>query len=303
MYANTNIKKVLYINSYHVGYPWSDEIEKSIKDTLLKSNLSIDLKIFHMDTRRKNEVNEIKEVALKAKKLIDLFQPDIVISSDDNAAKYLIVPYFSTSTIPFIFCGINGNAKKYSFPLKNVTGMLEVNFASEMLKELQHYTKGKRIGYLNDNTKSAKDEATSYSFLLNEKIEQRFVNSVEDWKKEYLFFQENVDILFLGYSYSIKNWEKSQNELIDFVRNNTKIVSSSGNSYMKELSLLVLSISPQEHGTWAAQKAIEVLKGKDITTIEILKNQKADIYINSKLLKKLEIVFSFNFIDNAILVQ
>ncbi|WP_320041664.1 hypothetical protein [uncultured Desulfobacter sp.] len=44
-------KKLLYINSYHKGYQWSDSIEKGL---------------------------------LKAKAVIETWQPDIVVTSDDN---------------------------------------------------------------------------------------------------------------------------------------------------------------------------------------------------------------------------
>jgi len=80
-----------------------------------------------MDTKRNKNIDFIKAQALKAKNLIEKVKPDIVLTSDDNAAKFLIVPYFKDSKIPFIFSGVNWTAEKYGFPFKNVTGMIEVN--------------------------------------------------------------------------------------------------------------------------------------------------------------------------------
>ena len=58
----------------------------------------------------------IKSAATKAKAVIDELKPDIVIASEDNASKYLIMPLYKNSSIPFVFCGVNFSADAYGFP-------------------------------------------------------------------------------------------------------------------------------------------------------------------------------------------
>ncbi len=79
-----------------------------------------------MDTHRYPEIDATKKAALAAFELARDLQPDIIITSDDNAAKYLIVPYLVDTATPVVFTGINGTVREYGFPAKNVTGMVEV---------------------------------------------------------------------------------------------------------------------------------------------------------------------------------
>ena len=53
-------KKVLFIDSYHTGYKWSDGITKGIQDVVGDSG--VELKIHRMDTKR-NTSEEFKKNA------------------------------------------------------------------------------------------------------------------------------------------------------------------------------------------------------------------------------------------------
>jgi hypothetical protein len=98
-------KKVLFIDSYHEGYEWSDGITKGVKQVL--DGKGIELKIVRMDTKRNGGEEFKKQAGEKAKAAIEEFKPDVVIAADDNASKYIIVPFFKDSPLPFVFCGVN----------------------------------------------------------------------------------------------------------------------------------------------------------------------------------------------------
>ncbi|MCP4577871.1 MAG: hypothetical protein GY846_16480 [Deltaproteobacteria bacterium] len=80
---------------------------------------------------------------------------DVVIAADDNASKYLIKPFYKDAGLPFVFCGVNWDASNYGFPYRNVTGMIEVAGAKELVKILQGYAKGSRVALLADDTLSS----------------------------------------------------------------------------------------------------------------------------------------------------
>ena len=88
-------KKVLFVDSYHQGYAWSDGITSGIKSVL--ESKGVELKIIQMDTKRNTSEDFKKEAAAKAKSVIESFHPDVVIAADDNASKYLIAPNLSFS--------------------------------------------------------------------------------------------------------------------------------------------------------------------------------------------------------------
>ena len=256
-----------------------------------------------MDTKNNQSEQYKKKAALKAKNTIENYQPDVVITSDDNAAKYLIVPYFYNSSIPFVFCGVNGSANEYGFPTKNVTGMIEVQLIPELLSTLKEFTRGNKIGFLKGDSFTAKKEALYFEKLLNKKISKRFVKSIKEWKEEYLTFQKNVDVLLIGDAVTINGWKNSHEDIRNFVKSNTLIPSGSWGSNVSDISLLTYANIPEEQGIWSAKTALEILKGKDVFKIPLSKNKTARIFVNKTLIKKLNIVFPFEIVDNAVIVD
>ena len=302
LFANAEVtKRVLFIDSYNEEYSWSAGIKRGINLSKSKSLLPIELKIFHMDTKRNPSEVFKQEAALKAKEVIENFKPDVVIACDDNAAKYLIIPYYNNTTLPFVFCGITGSAKKYNFSKNNVTGMVEVEFMEGLLKVIQKYAKGNNLAYLGSDNLSDKRKFIAHQEF-DKNIEGRFVSSVEDWKKEYLYFQKNADILILS-SFAPYTFQKEvRDELASFVKENTLIPSISGLATISEFTLLTFAKKPEEQGEWAMKTAIRILNGEKTKDIPFVKNKKAEIYINSELMKKLNIYFPFDLLENANIV-
>ncbi len=95
--------------------------------------------------------------------MINEFKPDVVIASDDNASKFLIKPYYKNADLPFVFCGVNWDAKVYDYPYKNVTGMIEVTPIPILIEQMELFAKGKRIGFIGPDIITAKKEAEQLS--------------------------------------------------------------------------------------------------------------------------------------------
>ena len=139
-------KKVLYVNSYHPGYEWSDGITRSICDVfgarirrggdIDNSESRVIMQVAYMDTKRKSSEAQKIGAGRRVKHLIDSWAPDLVITSDDNAAKYLIVPFFKNAAIPFVFCGINWDCSEYGLPSQNVNGMVDVQLIDQFVHVL-----------------------------------------------------------------------------------------------------------------------------------------------------------------------
>ena len=78
-------EKILWVDSYHQGYEWSDGIEAGLKDVL--NDTGVELKIVRMDTKRNTGDDFGNNAANQAKAEIEAFEPDVLIASDDNAQK------------------------------------------------------------------------------------------------------------------------------------------------------------------------------------------------------------------------
>ncbi len=290
--------KILYVDSYHAEYPWSAGITSSIKKVLAERS-DIELKITRMDTKRNISENFKRAAALKARKLIKEWRPDMVIASDDNASKYLVAPYYSDSDLPFVFCGINGSADPYGFPTRNVTGMIEVALVEEGVAALRKLTtKNQRIGYIAADVTSTRqilDYGRTVVDIPTERV--HFAKTLEQWKTAYRQLQTSADILLVGPRHGIPDW--NEEEVVAFIADNSRIPSVSFYNYMYQYSLLSFGTIAEEQGEYAARTALAILDGKNPATIPIVRNHKANILLNMKLAKKMGIKFPIDLVQNA----
>ena len=148
--------KVLYINAYHAGYDWSDAEQTGIERAL--KGAGTDYKAFFMDTRRRRSPQDLRAASEAARMTIETYRPDVVIVSDDNPVKGVIVPWYKNTSLPFVFCGVNWECASYGLPCRNVTGMLEVSLIPEMLKPVLPLAQGKRMARLSHNNDPDRNE-------------------------------------------------------------------------------------------------------------------------------------------------
>jgi len=301
-------KKLLFINSYHKGYLWSDGIEKALMQTLgVKANLdgsfdtsksSVQFKLFRMDTKLNQSEAFIKQAALSAKAVIDEWRPDIVVASDDNASKFLIVPYFKQSSIPFIFCGVNWSASEYGFPTSNVTGMVEVAPTRHTISLLQRYAKGPRIGFIGANTFSGRKSIKYIQEKENVPFSSgKLVDNFTEWKEEYLNLQNTVDMIFWLNPIGIEGWNDS--EAISFILENTRIPTGASTDAEIQYALIGATKLAAEQGIWSGKTALRILNGESPSDIPVKRNRHSQIYLNKKLSKKLGITFSAELLERG----
>ena len=305
-------RRVLYVNSYHKGYIWSDNIEKGLLKALGgqashdgefdTSNSDIDLKFFRMDTKLNTSEDFKKDAALSAKKIIDKWQPDIVLTSDDNAAKYLIVPYYKNSPIPFVFCGLNWDASGYGFPFKNTTGMVEINPVLETIDILRNYAKGDRLGFIGAKVLSEEKELHHFQEVLKINFAAgSLVSDFDEWKREYIKLQDKVDMLIWLAPMGIDGWN---DELADqFILENTKIPSGGTGDNNVRFALLGKVKIAEEQGWWLGKTALRILDGTSPADIPLTTNKESRIYLNMQLAKKIGVIFPIELLEKATLLE
>ncbi|MCP4298577.1 MAG: ABC transporter substrate-binding protein, partial [Proteobacteria bacterium] len=232
----------------------------------------------------------------------DTWAPDVVIASDDNAAKQLIVAHYKDSSTPFLFCGVNWDASVYGFPTKNVTGMVEVAPVIDLISFLKQYSDGVRIGYLGADVVSERKEVNHYKKVLGLTFEKGYlVDSFSEWKEAYLDLQNSVDFIILLNPIALKGWNKSEAET--FVETHSEIPSGSTTKMLRTFVMMSFSRIAEEQGIWAGERALEVISGKKIEDIPVTHNKRSSKYLNLKLAKKLNIVFPATYMDSVILVE
>ena len=289
-------KKILFIDSYHEGYAWSDGVITGVHSIL--DTTGVDLKVVHMDTKRNPSTDFAKTAGEQVKAEIDAFKPDVVIASDDNAQKYVIVPYYKGTNLPVVFAGVNWDASAYGYSGTNVTGMIEVELPGQLINQLKPYAKGTRLGYLTIDSETERKIADTYNQqFFNGQLKTYWVKTMDDFKKAYLQAQNEVDILFMGNNAGSDRWDDP--EMTKFFLDNAKIPTGSINDWMAPYSLVTLAKVPAEQGEWAAKAALRIFDGTKPSDIPFAENKKGKLILNLPLAEKLGVVFAPSMLKNA----
>lgn len=275
-------KKCLFISSYHKGYAHADQIEAGVRSTL-KGHC--ELHQFDMDTKRRSSTQDKKKSALAARAVIDSWKPDIVITADDNAVKYLIEPFYKNKDLPFVFCGLNWTASEYGLPYSNATGMIEVAPVGVMLDRAASIVpQFKRAFYLGADALSEKKNLKRFQSAAKKKgfrLDHALVGSTEEWIETYAKAQE-YDVVIIGNRHGIKNWNHEQ--AVAGTIKATRRLSVTNHGWMMPYTILGMTKVSREQGEWAGKTAIRILGGQKIAKIPVVPNRQRDIWINSDIL-------------------
>jgi ABC-type uncharacterized transport system substrate-binding protein len=293
-------KRILHIDSYHEGYEWSDGIVNGIQSIL--KNTGVEIKVHRMDTKRNPSEDFKKEAALKAKTVIEQFRPHVTIVSDDNASKYLVMPYYRNGNLPFVFCGVNWDASKYGYPYKNATGMVEMDPMEEMLRYFDRFAGGRNIAYISGDTYSDSIIAKNLSCrFLDGKMSIYMVKTFSEYKAVCLKAQKENDALILNNNVGIPDW--NQEEAVRFAEEQLTVPTSTTNPWMVELTLFAMAKLPEEQGAWAAKTALRILDGVSPSEIPLAYNTMAVLTINMRIAKKIGVLFDLSDLQRARIIR
>lgn len=278
-------KKILLIDSYHKEYSWSKDILKGIKYVI--DNQPIELKIYYLETKNPNYKSYINNKVSEVLKLIALYEPDLIIASDDNSSKYVISKYFKDADIPIVFCGINWDASIYGYPYKNTTGMIEVAPIKLLLNYLYNYSKGTRIGFIYADSTTTRKDLINIEKKVKLKILNKAINNINQFEKEFIKMQSEVDIIIIGNLSTLKglNYVK----LRKIVENNIKIPTGTLLEFNTDMALIGFTKLGFEQGEWSARTALKILDGMKPRHIDISENKRGRLYINTRIAEKLNI--------------
>ena len=280
--APGNTARCLFVSSYHKGYAWSDGVENGLRKVL---DSKCELRQFDMDTKRHKDETSKRNAAEKARQLIYDWKPDVVIAADDNAAKYLIKPFFRNHAIPFVFCGINWSVEEYGLPYPNVTGMIEVAPIKPMLERAQRIlprlNKAYYIGAKTLTEEKNLSKINKFTEKMGIDLSYQLVENTAEWLSAYANAQGS-DLIIIGSSAGMERWGV-QAAKTGIVEQSSKL-SVTNHGWMMPVTMLGFTKVPEEHGEWAGKVALSILAGKDPQRIPIIANRKWDLWANQRLL-------------------
>ncbi len=143
------LPKVLYINSYHRGYPWSDSLADSILETL---DGKVELHTEYLDAKR----SDFKEYKPTLQRVLELKYGNMplaaVLTSDDSAFDFVAQNRNTLfKNVPVVTCGINFMSPEILEKCPGSTGVMEGGHPIEAMK-LAHqlFPKARQIVCITD---------------------------------------------------------------------------------------------------------------------------------------------------------
>jgi ABC-type uncharacterized transport system substrate-binding protein len=280
-------KRCLYVASYHQGYAWQDGVESAL---IAGIKGKCDLRVVHMDTKRNSAPEFGRSRAIEAKTLIESWKPHVVLLSDDNAVRYLLVEHFKNSLVPFVFCGVNWSIKEYGLPYANTAGMIEVNHTDEMFAAIKEILpKARRAVCLDaDNESSRKvcERVESDGRKLGMRIDSIFVKTAKQWMDKYRTFQaqREIDFVVTPNDAGFAGWNREQ--IAAFVLEHGRKLTLGLYESMISQAMLVFVTDPREQGDYAAAVARRILEGAKPSEFPIVTNRKARVLMNTYLTER-----------------
>ncbi|MBI9089708.1 MAG: hypothetical protein JEZ12_10865 [Desulfobacterium sp.] len=301
-------KKVLVVHSYHETQQGHVvEMTQGIREAFI--GFGVNMKFFHMDTKRGTDPAWKKEAGKMATREMLAFQPHVVIAMDDNAQAFFVKPNMSRKNAPFfVFGGVNATLSDYGFPTKNVTGVLERPNIKESIELLQKIVPTvKRMVILSDKSRTT-DLFVKYSKTLDLPVEilgYEQPRTMTEWQSVVAEYRDKVDAFGV---YLLRTIDDDSNpghqvpeaELIEFLNTHGNLPTVGFFDTAATSGILCgISVSMKEQGYAAGHMARAILEGHKITDFKIQPTSKGRILLNLKTAEKLEIEMDWNIISKA----
>jgi ABC-type uncharacterized transport system substrate-binding protein len=280
-------KKVVYINSYHDGHPSSDEIMEAVLERFPSDSFHI--KSYYMDTKRNPSTDYIQDKSVALLDSILIFQPDVLIVSDDNAVKYIVEPHLDQLGMPIVFCGVNGSDDEYNLPYDQVTGMIEILPVEETILALQsYYPEMNDLLVLTENTTTSRKEKVMLDTLISNlglKVSHRLVDDFEEWKIAFRESNGKNDVIYIVTNGAIKRWESG--DAVRFIKEHIQVPVFTCEDFMMPFAVFGMTKVAREQGAWAAEKAKDILEGTSPADIPVTRNMQKKTWLNHSLARKI----------------
>lgn len=283
---NTTKPRLLILHSYDTSYSWTRDVDVGIQRVLGGRN-DYTVRWYYMDTKRHPwldyRINEGKAVV----KLIERWQPDVVVAIDDDAQEHAMKHFAHHPKVKIVFAGVNGSHTAYGYDgAPNVTGILERKpFAALketllLLAAQQQRTRPVRIMFLADGSESVRGDEVVYRQIDWNPIEvlpSRLVSTFDQWQEAVRFANDNgVDFIITANYRKIQRSKDSKElmkaaEVVAWTEANAKpLVIGTNGFFAEDGGTLAIGTSPFEQGEVALLMARRILlEGKSPSEIPV----------------------------------
>ncbi len=258
--------RIFKVFSYHPEYDWVveeiDGVDAVFQDQQIVSES------FFMDTKRKTSEEWKQKMADSAMKLIELFDPDLVMVFDDNACEY-VATRFIGSDMPVVFCGMNADPAHYGFPTKNITGVTETYPLTKIIELVHELSPDvQKVAFISDKSPTStgvKDDIIKSKPPV-EILDIKTTNDFNEWKSTITAWQDQVDAIGIITYHTINDTTTGESmnpsDVMKWVTENNCLPDFSSFDFaIYDGALCSYYIPGNEQGAMAAGMALEILEG------------------------------------------
>lgn len=276
--------RILVLHSYATDFSWVTDINTGIKRVFDGESCSV--RYHYMDTKRHPDAAFKKRAGLAAQKVIDDWDPDVIIAVDDNAQEVVSGKYLDAPGLSIVFCGVNANPANYGYDrAANVTGILEyipIAPVKEGLREV-FYPRWTRIRHLSDASETSRfvlQELRGYDWSPFDFDGSVPCETFDDWKRALREAEARNDLVFVTHYHIIRRSPAGEDivpprELVLWALTHCRVPVVGGfGFFVEDGGGLAFAVSPFEQGEESARMALDILAHQRIPNAIRIRNSK-----------------------------
>lgn len=295
--VNENTFNILFINSYHSGFSWSDQIESGFLNEISSSNLDIEISYERMDSKRFSlesiSLDFVKRLESKYHKRFF----DIVVTSDDNAFNFAN-KYRSQlfPDLPIVFCGVNNINSPLLIKPDRLTGVIEyVDIEALVRLILYVHNNVKHLALIADSTNSGLIHIENTKNLLSDKFSYITYSEHKEWtldelSSELLLLPDSTVIIDLAFHRDRNGNIISFEDELEFLNNKTTFPAYT--LWDSRLGYGVLGgvmTTGNTQGVELGKIVVQLLKGKPIKSFPVKTKIDLPVYFDYLQLRRFNI--------------
>jgi ABC-type uncharacterized transport system substrate-binding protein len=300
--------KVLVVMTYHEDFFWNQDIKEGIESVLADT---CELKYVYLDILKNPDGVESK--VQEAYALYQEWQPDGVITADDEPQLRFVVPYLKDKVeTPVMFCGVNAEPEKYGFPASNVSGILQRPHVRETITFVRQLDPSvQTVGVISLDIEAGQalsqqiqQEKETYPVQV---FETKYVSKLDEAIGVVEELKTQCDALFMGPLGNLL--DADGNKLTDedvypaLAQAFGKITFTIWAQIVPHGVLCAITDRGHEQGSVAAEMLLKAMQGTPVSELPITQNKRGKQILNVTVMKSLGITPKPHILKGVELVE
>jgi len=272
-------QRVLILQSYHIGFPWSDSVAEGIRSVLGKEK-NVEIFFEYMDSKRHINKPYLEKLLQLYKDKYEDLSLDVIICSDDDALNFLLKNRDNLFPgVPIVFCGINNFTDSRIAGHTNITGAVEnPDVLGTLQIALRLHPGTRQVAVVYDQTKSGLANAARLRKIapdLEKQVEFKHLTNmtISELRDALRALPSETVVLHLYFARDKDGVALSLRETSELVNNNSAgpVYTCWDVSMAYPGSCGGKMVSGYAQGEIAARMVLQILHGESANNIDIIR--------------------------------